>query len=278
MTKYVIFNSDDFGISDGVNRGVIEAHNDGLLSSTCTMINVQSAVNGIRQAQEKAPKLGVGLHFTLSFGKPVLPANEVSSLVRSDGRFPQTYDGLTEQLPQYDATELANEIHAQFDRFVEIAGILPTHMDSHHRGAYLHPASFEVMCTLCKEHNIPMRRPALLYAPHGYDNLPNNPDGTLYEQLKAIYEKYDSPRCPDRIVDTFEWERGDRLPRFKEILSNIEAGYTEVICHVGYADGLQEAYSEPREDELIAVKHPELRQVAEQNNLEFVTFADLPKI
>lgn len=276
MTKYVIFNSDDFGISDGVNRGVIEAHQHGLLSSTCTMVNMPVAVDGIRKAQEQAPDLGVGLHLTLSFGKPVLPADEVPSLVVSDGQFPDSFSGLMEQLITYDADELAREIQAQFDRFVELAGKIPTHIDSHHRGAYLHPASFEVMCKLCSEHNIPMRRPAVLHSPHSFDNLPNNPDGTLFEQLKAIYEKYDSPRCPDRLADTFMWERGDRLPLFTDVLSKVKDGYTEIICHVGYADGLTEAYSAPREDELEAIKHPDLRQTADTLGLEFITFADLP--
>lgn len=276
MTKYVIFNADDFGISDGVNRGIIEAHRDGLLSSTCTMVNMSAAGDGIRQAQQKAPELGVGLHLTLSFGKPVSSPAMVSSLVDSDGNFPQTSRDLMERLSQFDANELQAEIQAQFDRFVTLAGQLPTHIDSHHRGAYLHPASFEVMCKLCKEHDLPMRRPALLYNPQAYDHIPLNNDGNLYQQLRDIYEKYDSPRCPDHIADTFQWERGDRLPLFQSVLSKVKDGYNEVICHVGYAEGLKEAYAEPREDELSAVIHPELKQTADSLGIEFVTFADLP--
>jgi len=276
MTKYVIFNSDDFGISDGVNRGVIEAHRDGLLSSTCTMVNMPSAGAGIHMAQEQASDLGVGLHLTLSFGKPVLSADKVPSLVDGDGQLPQSYPQLMQRLPYFDPDELRAEIQAQFDRFVELASKLPTHIDSHHRGAYLHPASFEVMCKLCKEHHIPMRRPALLYNPNSYDGVLTNSDGTLYQQLCDIYERYESPRCPDGIADTFRWERGDRLSLFQSVFADVEDGYTEVICHVGYAEGLTEDYAEPREDELKAVINPALRQTADEQGIQFVTFADLP--
>lgn len=277
MTKYVIFNSDDFGISDGVNRGVIEAHLDGLLSSTCTMSHMPAAADGIKQAQAKAPTLGLGLHLTLSFGKPILPAAVVPSLVDGDGYFPQSYDGLMDKLPSFGADELQSEVQAQFDRFVELAGTLPTHIDSHHRGAYLHPASFEAMCKLCAEYDLPMRRPALLYNPDSYGSTPMNHDGTLAQQLKAIYEKYDSPRCTDHLMDTFQWERGSRLELFQSVLARVVEGYTEVICHVGYADGLTESYAEPRENELAAVIHPDLRQTAQKHQIQFITFADLPK-
>jgi len=276
MTKYVILNSDDFGISDGVNRGVIEAHLNGVLSSTCTMTNIPSAGDGIQQAQAKAPKLGVGLHLTLSFGKPVLSPDQVPSLVDSEGQFSQSYGGLMEKLPTFAGDELRAEVKAQFDRFVELAGTTPTHIDSHHRGAYLHPASFDAMCQLCAEHDLPMRRPTVLYNPYSFDDIPINTDGTLFEQLKAIYEKHGSPRCPDQLADTFQWERGDRLGLFQSVLSSVGEGYTEVICHVGYAEGLAESYAEPREDELAAVLHPDLRKTIEANQIQLITFADLP--
>lgn len=277
MTKYVILNSDDFGISDGVNRGVIEAHLNGLVSSTCTMTNMPAAGDGIQQAQAKVPNLGLGLHLTLSFGKPVSSPKAVPSLVDSDGQFPQSYDGLMGKLTIFNPDELQAEVQAQFDRFVELAGQLPTHIDSHHRAAYIHPASFERMCKLCAEHDLPMRRPVAFDYPQLNASLPTNSDGKLVETLRAIYEKYDSPRCTDTLADTFQWERGSRLELFQSVLSNVGDGYTEVICHVGYADDLTESYAEPREDELRAVLHPDLRKTAEAHDIQFISFADLPK-
>lgn len=276
MSKYVIFNSDDFGISDGVNRGIIEAHHRGILSSTCTMINMPDAGAGIQLAQSTAPKLGVGLHLTLSFGKPVAPAKSVPSLVKSDGQFAQNYQELMEKLPLFTDEDLETELQAQFDRFVEVAGRLPTHIDSHHRAAYLHPASFEVMCHLCAEHGLPLRRPTWLDNSQSYANVPTNADGTLVEQLRLIYEKYGAPRCPDDVLDTFRWEKGSRLDLFTEVLESAEDGYSEIVCHVGYADGLEEAYNVQRKDELSAIIDSQLADTVASLGIKLITFADLP--
>lgn len=276
MTKYVIINSDDFGISEGVNRGILEAHNNGVLTSTCTMVNMPAAADGIQQAHAKAPDLGVGLHLTLSFGQPVSSPKHVPTLVDANGLFPQTYDQMMDRYPMFSEDDLEREVQAQFDRFVELADQLPTHIDSHHRAAYLHPASFEVMCRLCAEHELPMRRPTWIDHPAGFDNVSTNIDGTLVDQLRAIYEKYGSPHCTDNLGETFQWERGDRLPLFQSVLAGVTDGYTEVICHVGYADGLTESYTAPREDELAAVLHPALHKTIVSNAIELITFADLP--
>ena len=275
MTKYVIFNSDDFGISDGVNQGIIEAHHNGVLSSTCTMSNMPSAKAGIELAQSTAPNLGVGLHLTLSFGKPVSSPEDVPSLVFGDGQFAQTHPQLIEKLPDFRDEDLEREMQAQFDQFVAVAGRLPTHIDSHHRAAYVHPASFEMMCRLCAENNLPMRRPAWLDDPTAYDNLPTNQDGTLVERLRSIYKQYDSPRCPDYMLGTFQWEHGSRVELFKQVLSSVTDGYTEIICHVGYAEGLTENYSVQREDELEAILHAEIIASAKANDIQSITFADL---
>ena len=276
MTKYLILNSDDFGISDGVNRGIIEAHQNGILSSTCTMIHMPSAEAGIQLAQSSAPELGVGLHLTLSFGMPVSSPSTVPSLVLGEGQFAQNYQQFMEKLPIYTDEDLETELQAQFDHFVALAGRLPTHIDSHHRAAYMHPASFEVLCRLCAEYDLPMRRPTWLDYPQGYDGLPTNTDGILVEQLRMIYEKYGKPRCPDYIADTFKWERGSRVELFHSVVSNITDGHTEIVCHVGYAEELAEDYTFQREDELEAVTHADLIKLVQRNDIHLITVADLP--
>ena len=275
MTKYLIVNSDDFGISEGVNRGIIEAHHKGILTSTCTMSNMPFAEAGIKLAQSTAPKLGVGLHLTLSFGAPVSAPKRVPSLVFADGKFAQNYQQLMEKLPAYTDDDLEREMQAQFDHFVDMAECLPTHIDSHHRAAYVHPASFEVMCRLCAENDLPMRRPAWLDNEESYAGLPNDADGTLVAQLRMIYEKYGSPPCPDQTGDTFHWELGSRLDLFQSVVGDVQEGITEIVCHVGYAEGLQEAYNIQREDELKAVIHPDLMSVIQSKGIQLITFADL---
>lgn len=277
MTKYLIVNSDDFGISENVSRGIIEAHQKGIVTSTSTMVNLPAAAGAIKAAHEQAPKLGLGLHLVLSYGKPVLPPEKVPSLLRENDAFPQNYSGLMEQLLKYRKEELELELRAQFARFVELAGHKPDHIDSHHRAAYVHPDAFEVMMSLCEEHALPLRRPEWLDDEDTYSHLPTNPDAHLVGKLRTIYEKHGKPAVPEQMTDgTFFWDRRNRLETLRIAINNIQADYTELICHVGYGAGLEEDYHVQREDELAAITHPEIVALVSAN-FQRIRFADLPK-
>ena len=66
--KRLIVNADDFGRTPGVNEGTLEAHLNGIVTSATVMVLEKAARDGIRQAIERAPKLGLGLHFMLTGG------------------------------------------------------------------------------------------------------------------------------------------------------------------------------------------------------------------
>ncbi|MBL8153826.1 MAG: ChbG/HpnK family deacetylase, partial [Anaerolineae bacterium] len=157
MTRYLIVNADDFGISAGVSRGILEGHQRGILTSTSAMVNLPDTAAFIRRAQQEAPRLGIGLHFTLSFGKPVSAAERVPSLVTAEGRFCSTYETLQEMAKGFTADDLRTELTAQFDRFVEIAGQLPDHLNSHHAFTYTHPDAYDVLRGLAEQHRLPIR-------------------------------------------------------------------------------------------------------------------------
>ena len=86
MTRMLIVNADDFNRSPGVSRGIVEAHEKGIVTSTTVMVNLP----GLRASLDLLrgyPRLGVGLHVNLTFGSPVVPAEQVPSLVDAEGRF-----------------------------------------------------------------------------------------------------------------------------------------------------------------------------------------------
>jgi chitin disaccharide deacetylase len=96
--KWLIVNGDDFGVSDGINRGIIEAHCNGILTSTSLMIDRPACEAAMALAREHAT-LSVGLHLELDPNHPerVMP-----------------------------------EVERQFAQFVELVDAAPTHLDSHH--------------------------------------------------------------------------------------------------------------------------------------------------
>src|SRR4051794_1468755 len=81
----LVVNADEFGISEGVSRGILIAHREGIVTSTSVLGNCPD-LPGAKAMLEGAPKLGIGLSLTLVGGAPVSPPTTVPSLVGADGR------------------------------------------------------------------------------------------------------------------------------------------------------------------------------------------------
>ena len=96
--KFLIVTADDFGISRGVNRGIVEAHRAGILTSTSLMVN-RPAAEQAADVGRACPDLSIGLHLELD----------------ADG-----------------ARDVPTELTRQLSRFTELVGAAPTHVDSHH--------------------------------------------------------------------------------------------------------------------------------------------------
>ena len=82
----VIFNADDFGISQGVNDAIFKAHTEGILNSTSLMINQDFAADAVQKAKQM-PDLKIGLHINLTNQKPASNPDEIPLLVDKDGNF-----------------------------------------------------------------------------------------------------------------------------------------------------------------------------------------------
>jgi len=114
MVRLLIVNADDFGLSAGVNRGIIEAHLDGIVTSTSLMVRWPDAVSAAALAHAN-PALGVGLHLDLG------------EWYYDEGNWPARYEVV--DLDDHDAVRA--EVEAQLARFVDLMGCDPTHLDSH---------------------------------------------------------------------------------------------------------------------------------------------------
>lgn len=90
MSKLIV-NADDFGLHSSVNRGIIDGHRTGIITSTSLLAGGEAFTEAISMAKEN-PKLGIGIHIALVGGlKPVCDPSEVPSLLTEQGRFPNTY-------------------------------------------------------------------------------------------------------------------------------------------------------------------------------------------
>lgn len=158
MAKYLIVNADDYGIADSVSRGIRESHQRGIVTSTTVMIGMENATEAVHRALQETPDLALGLHLVVAGKamKPVLPPDQIPTLVRPDGLF-YDHPAWGEQASSFNPEEMRREIEAQFERFVAVANRLPTHLDSHYHATYFHPTAAEPMRSLALQHNLPIR-------------------------------------------------------------------------------------------------------------------------
>ena len=151
QTKRLIVNADELGSSPEVNRRVLVAHRDGILTSASLAVTACAASEAATLAQENV-SLGVGLHVALVGGSPVLPASEVPSLVDDQGRLAAKPSALADARPE----EILDEMRAQHRRFRQLVGRSPTHLDARD-DAHLQRPVFDALLTLAWELGLPVR-------------------------------------------------------------------------------------------------------------------------
>ncbi|WP_163527669.1 chitin disaccharide deacetylase [Halobacillus ihumii] len=148
--KKLIINADDFGYSRGVNYGIIDSYQYGVLTSTTFMSNMPGADHAAELAKQN-PGLGVGVHLVLTCGRPLLANHRTIVDSKGDFRKLAFYKGAF----TIDYDEVYFEWKSQIEKFLSY-GLQPTHLDSHH-----HINSFgdisQVFLQLAKEYNLPVR-------------------------------------------------------------------------------------------------------------------------
>lgn len=129
MVKKVIINADDFGMSEAFNFGVIKALRDGIASSTTIMINQPAAVHAISLLKE-VPGTYVGLHVNLTTGSPISNPAKIPSLAKASGNFIGSKN-FKNHTAQFNYDDCYTETKAQVERFRELLGYYPTHIEPH---------------------------------------------------------------------------------------------------------------------------------------------------
>jgi predicted glycoside hydrolase/deacetylase ChbG (UPF0249 family) len=248
--KRLIVNADDFGRSAGINRGIVEAHRDGVVTSATLMVNHAAAADAAQLARDN-PRLGVGLHFAVTGGLPTLPPSELPSLVDDSGRLPSKPEGLG----RIRLDEVLAEARAQLGRFRELMGRAPTHLDSHHHAHRL-PVVLDALLTAASEAGLPLR----------------NASAHVGERSRVR-----GVPTTDAFVDSFYGE-GATLAGLLAVVSALQDGTTELMCHPGHADRelvASSGYARERERELAVLKSPAAREALHAAGVRLVSFAEL---
>src|SRR5690349_8918364 len=168
--KQLIINSDDYGRTPEISRGIREAHLRGVVTSTTCMMNIPTTAEDIVIALRESPTLRMGVHLVLTMGDPISEPEVVRSITDENGHFFK-YAALVEHLPTLDVGEVKREWREQIDAFIRASGRKPTHLDSHHHSSYFSPQLFQGMLELAREYDCAIREILL-------DIIQRVPEGT----------------------------------------------------------------------------------------------------
>ena len=144
IARRLIVNADDFGGSASINQAVIQAHREGILTTASLMLGEPGFEEAVSLARQN-PRLGVGLHLTLSHGHSVLLPAKIPGLVNARGEFSNRPEatGLRYFMRRELHGQLREEIHAQFTKF-RATGLPLDHVNGHLH-FHLHPTVFRIL-------------------------------------------------------------------------------------------------------------------------------------
>lgn len=231
--KKVIINADDFGLTQGVNEGIVEAHQGGILTSATLMTNMP----GFNQAVEMAganPDLGVGVHLNILRGQPLSPAQKVGSLLSKELHFIPSVSNLLHRmaLKRVSFDEVEREFRAQVEK-VQRAGIDPSHIDSEKHIHLIRPL-FRIVIKLAKEYKINKVRFIQEYC---VSSRPGQMFKSMFISLSSTSMKkkmvQEGVRSPDRFYGVCDSGR-ITAAKLQHALQRAKEGVTEIMVHPGF--------------------------------------------
>jgi len=275
----LIINADDLGFAPGVNRGIIEVHEAGSLSSASMMVNTPAFHEAAALVRDRAPTLGVGLHFNLLTGKPLASVPTLAN--------PRTgeFDSLAELsrralVGRVSSDDVRRECDAQLAALTA-AGITPTHVDSH-RHTHGLPGILPAVVASARAAGIRVVRRPL--------DRPTLDDRVASMKMLAIRTAW---RVASRKLSEAERSFLARSPNFRGIalqsapdieyrllrlLDHLPHTPTEIMLHPGYDDAVlaaQDPYRHEREREVAALLSAGVRERLTRGDIRLVTFRDL---
>jgi len=286
--KNLIVNADDLGWTEGVNRGIADAHRNGLVTSASLLANGRAFSSALAVARAN-PELGVGVHLNLSDGPSTADRLKVSGLLNASGDF----DGGPENLLLRIATRALNldEVETEWDaqiRKVRDFGISPTHVDGHKHIQML-PGLFEVALRLAKKHAIrairvaheESRLRALLASGGEQKTATALKQGAQARGLKLLAR--DARDLADHAgLSTTDYFCGIAQTGMlthegvENLLNHLPDGTTEFMCHPGYADRALEdsptRLQQSRQTELAILTDSGIRKLVATQGIRLISY------
>jgi len=293
--RRLIVNADDFGITPGVNRAIIEAHERGIVTSATAMASAAAFEDAVARAQTLASMgtpFSIGCHVVLVDGTPISRSASIPSLSTNANGSAKFRGSLGEfaiaaLTGRIDPAEIEAEATLQIRR-VQQAGVAVSHLDTH-KHAHMFPAVLRPLLRAAKACGVrAIRNP---FGPA--DGLPLariTADPKLAKRLaQMMVLRSFAPgfrrevashglRTPDGAFGVLVTGMLD-TGLFVEIASCIPEGTWEFVCHPGYndrdLDAVRTRLRDSREQELQVLTSPEASQALKSHGVQLISFNQL---
>ena len=286
--KQLILNADDFGMTLGVNEGIIRAHREGILTSATLMANGEAFDDAVERARANK-ELGVGCHLVLVGGKCVATKDSVASLVDAGGNLPDSLPLFVAKISSgiIRIEEIERELRAHIGR-VRAAGIEPTHLDTH-KHTHAHPRVMEALGKVAKECGIARVRKPIENLRDSWETSQAGGQGVSMQILAAGAVRAIAPQftaisrrygllSPDHFLGLAM--TGQLSPTvLRGVIGTVVDGTTEIMLHPGICDAdLARSGSrlqKQREDELQGLLDPGVRSAVTERGIRLISYREL---
>ncbi len=286
MQRRLIVSADDFGLSPGVNAGIIRAHREGVLTDASLMVN-GAAVDEAVELARATPTLSVGLHLVLVQGHATLPPSAIPGLVDSAGMFrtnPVTVGFRYFFAPGIRA-QLEREMCAQLEKYLR-TGLPLSHVDGH-LNIHVHPTVLGILVRVAARYGIravrlPREPLRISLGLDRRERVRKVSESLTFRRLTAFAApRLDAHgiRYPDQMFGLHQSGHMTE-PYLLGVIASLAPGVTEVYSHASLPDSEARRWRPPDyecEGELAALTSPQVRAALGERRIERVTYHTLSR-
>ena len=285
--RRLVINADGYGLAAGLNRGIEECIEGGLVTSISVNANF-AAAESLRHLVERQPGISVGVHLNPVAGPPLADPDRIPTLLAENGEFHLDAFPALLRAGRIDRAELAYELGLQIERVHELApGV--THLDSH-QNLHLRPRFFGLFLELARRYGIERMRThqhfvcvetrprraamAAFYVTHPRRFVTH----TAARYLMRTARRRGMRMC-DRLLSPGASGARARLDVWLRIAQGCPPGTNEIYCHPAYVDDELRRWAkvivEQREDERRVLTDPRLAAELAANDVRLISFHDI---
>ena len=283
--RSLIINADDLCQNRKTNEAILKCYNEGIVTSTTAFVNFPDSIELLKEVHEQYPDFPIGIHLNMTLGKPVLPPEEVPTMVNKNGEF-WNEDQILTHIADINYEELKKEIRAQIELFLS-SGVPLDHIDYHNHILALYTPYHQIVREIAIEKNLPIRNPVpvsayrkikvssgggdsaaisklIVYGMlHPFKSIPmmKKVGVDAFIEQERITKEF-GIKTPDWFVDVF-YENADN-ETFLSIIDQLPNGVSEIMCHPGSS-----------ENEIHILTNPQIKSKIAEKEISLTDFSEL---